>query len=240
MSDHSLFQIAGPPDSARRRALQQLLGAMAAAAWAPALAGVLLAQTHDGHSTAPAAKPGTRKRRPLATGRPSFFGRGEFRTLGRVVDLILPRTETPGAVDAGVPLYIDIVAGEDPKLGARLRRGLAALDAAARSAVGRQFTAAREADQIRMLEVMLPASAPGNEFFEAVKAMTLVGYYSSEIGLYEELHFVGNQVVMNFVGCPHGGHPPAVPPPGPRRAAVPQGIRAWPFPGADDILGENP
>lgn len=239
MSDHSLFQIAGPPDSARRRALQQLLGAMAAAAWAPALAGVLLAQTHDGHATAPAAKPGPRKRRPLAAGRPSFFGRGEFRTLGRVVDLILPRTDTPGAVDAGVPLYIDIIAREDLKLGARLKQGLAALDAVTRSTTGRQFTAAREADQVRMLEAMLPRSAPGNDFFETVKAMTLVGYYSSEMGLYEELHFVGNQVVMNFVGCPHGGHQLAVPPPGPRRAGVQEGICDWPFPGADNIVGEN-
>ena len=100
---------------------------------------------------------------------------------------------------------------------------------------------ARPAAQNQLLEKMLPKNAPGNDFFETVKAMTLVGYYSSEIGLFEELHFVGNEALGTFPGCPHGGHSVDVPK---RHASMtPLRIvdpsRKWPFPSSDNITAED-
>jgi hypothetical protein len=88
---------------------------------------------------------------------------------------------------------------------------------------------------------MLPKKAHGNDFFETVKAMTIVGYYSSEIGLFEELHFKGNEALGSFPGCPHGGHPVDVPArkrPG-VASLIEDPMRKWPFPSSDNITGED-
>lgn len=180
------------------------------------------------------------KRRPLAEGAPTFFQADEFQTLTRIVDLIIPRTDTPGAADAGVPLYIDIVVNSDQTLGEKMRNGLRELDAASRKASKRNFADAAEATQIKVLHSLLPKKARGNDFFETVKAMTIVGYYSSEIGLYEELHFKGNEALSTFSGCPHGGHAIDLPA---RRAGVANlsedSVRKWPFPSSDNITEED-
>jgi hypothetical protein len=238
MSNSDLVSIQEELNSQRRQALKYMLGCMAAAAWAPELAAEFLEQAHEGHSPGKKAA-SARKHRPLATGKPTYFKSAEYKILTRMVDLILPRTDTPGAADAGVPLYIDLVAGADPALGQRLRKGLADLDAASRTAAGKRFADTGEAAQTKILEAMVPKRAAGNDFFETVKAMTLVGYYSSEIGLYEELHFVGNQVLNTFKGCPHGGHSLDAPSRPALRAAIQDSTQPWPFPGSDNILGED-
>src|SRR5258707_3854471 len=99
MSKHDLVSIQKEPDFERRQALKYMLGCMAAAAWAPASAAEFLEQAHEGHTPAKAAN-GGRRRRPLASGKPIYFKSAAFKTLTRMVDLILPRPETPGAVDA--------------------------------------------------------------------------------------------------------------------------------------------
>jgi hypothetical protein len=157
-----------------------------------------------------------------------------------MVDLIIPRTDTPGAADAGVPLYMDIVVNSDRPLGEKFRAGLSQLDVASKKASKKIFVEAPEAAQIKVLQSMVPKKARGNDFFETVKAMTIVGFYSSEIGLYEELHFKGNEALSSFPGCPHGGHP--VDPPV-RRASVANlvedPVRKWPFPSSDNITAED-
>ena len=61
---------------------------------------------------------------------------------GAVADRILPRTDTPGANDVGVPAFIDRLYGEFMTAAERqmLTDGLTAVDAAARSAHGAAFT----------------------------------------------------------------------------------------------------
>ncbi|WP_448102991.1 gluconate 2-dehydrogenase subunit 3 family protein [Luteibacter jiangsuensis] len=38
---------------------------------------------------------------------PQFFKPAQYGLIGAVADIVIPRTDTPGAVDAGVPLFID-------------------------------------------------------------------------------------------------------------------------------------
>jgi hypothetical protein len=42
---------------------------------------------------------------------------------------------------------------------------------------------------------------PLEEFFANTKHATIHGYYTSEIGIHQELHYKGNKVLLEFVGC---------------------------------------
>lgn len=223
----------------RRDAMRYMLGLMAAAGADPQLLDAWMQDVHHLHENA-SGNGGKHKYRPMAEGAPAFFEAGEFRTLSRMVDLIIPRTDTPGAADAGVALYIDIVVNSDHALGDKFKRGLKELEEASVAATKKTFSSARESEQISLLTAMLPKTAPGNDFFETVKAMTIVGYYSSEIGLFQELHFKGNEALATSPGCPHGGHPLEVHAKRPGVAVLIDGqTRIWPFPTSDNVTGED-
>jgi hypothetical protein len=42
---------------------------------------------------------------------------------------------------------------------------------------------------------------PLEEFFVMSKQATIRGYYTSEIGIHQELRYKGNQMIPEFVGC---------------------------------------
>jgi hypothetical protein len=44
------------------------------------------------------------------------------------------------------------------------------------------------------------------KFFVALKAATIDGYYTSKIGIHQDLGYQGNTVVIDFPGCTHGEH----------------------------------
>lgn len=108
----------------RRHALK-MLGAVGATCAFPFAGDELYGQ--HAHPTSPALASTTQ---PSA---PAFFRLDERRAVERLCDLIIPSTDTPGAVAAGVPAYIDLVlstnAGQQPLA----RAGLVWLDAAART-----------------------------------------------------------------------------------------------------------
>src|SRR5438552_1519976 len=60
----------------------------------------------------------------------AFFTRAELATVSAACERILPRDEDPGAIDLGVPLYLDRALADDGRLHGRdgFRAGLRALD----------------------------------------------------------------------------------------------------------------
>jgi hypothetical protein len=51
-------------------------------------------------------------------------------------------------------------------------------------------------------DVRPPVERPTLEsFFANTKQATIHGYYTSEIGIHKELHYKGNQILAEFVGC---------------------------------------
>ena len=143
---------------------------------------------------------------PLPTA-PKYFSGADFRTLAILVDLILPRSETPGASDAGVHFYIDEAAATRPDLRATFRAGLDWLDQEARRAQGQPFAALTGEEQSAILR--RASEAAGREegrFFRTLKDLTIEGFYSSRAGLVEELGWHGNTFVADFQGCTHPEH----------------------------------
>lgn len=116
-----------------------------------------------------------------------------------LVDRIIPPTDTPGAVGAGVPGFIDKLL-EDwvaPDERARFVRGLESADDATRTAHGVAFREATTAQQDALVarldgeasQARLTGASP-LPFFATLKEWTLVGYYTSEVGATQELRWL--------------------------------------------------
>jgi hypothetical protein len=68
-------------------------------------------------------------------------------------------------------------------------------------------TPAQQADLLTRLATADSREEPaGIEFFTAIKAMTITGYYTSEIGLRQELGDDGVLAQATFEGCGHPEH----------------------------------
>ena len=121
-------------------------------------------------------------------------------TVSRICDLILPRTDTPGALDAGVPAFIAVIVGEWdlPEDKARFLEDLEGIDTRSRSRGNRDFLQLAEEAQVALLveldgelQAMKQRKEPtGKNFFQRIKGLTLYGYYNSEPGMKEELRYV--------------------------------------------------
>src|SRR5580698_9516313 len=76
---------------------------------------------------------------------PMFFNALEYAQIERLTDLIIPSDDTPGAREAGVSEFIDLMTSRDPDLQRDFRTGLNWLNARAQKAWGRTFLMLRPA-----------------------------------------------------------------------------------------------
>lgn len=133
-------------------------------------------------------------------GQPRFFTAGEMSLLALMVDHIIPKTDTPGAAEAGVPAYIDLVVSANKGHQSLYRAGLAWME---REGYRGMTAAARQAK----LEALCEAAdtgrlnTPGARFFRVLKNMTCDGYYTSKAGMGDELGFAGPSVLEAFPSC---------------------------------------
>ncbi len=124
-----------------------------------------------------------------------------------IADHILPETDTPGARAVGVHRFIDAMLAECYPVEERERflAGLADVDARARRTCGRAFLQCATTEQRALLvhldrEAFATTPSPDEApFFRTMKELTLVGYYTSEIGATRELRHV--PVPGRFDGC---------------------------------------
>jgi hypothetical protein len=125
----------------------------------------------------------------------------QLECVAALVDTIIPRTETAGASDAGVPASIDRRLADNPQLAERFRSGMKALDADAQSQFGVAFSSLTAQQRTALL-----APRGDDPFFRLVKEMTVELYYTSKEGLADELGWHGNTFLTEFKGCTHPEH----------------------------------
>jgi hypothetical protein len=113
---------------------------------------------------------------------------------GLLAEHIIPETDTPGALAAGVDRYIvRMVDRFLPEADASAyRNGLAMLDEQAKAAHGVSFTVLSAYTQRQRLEALDRRAFAGDAdslavFWRSHKALTLAGYYTAEIGATREL-----------------------------------------------------
>ncbi len=126
--------------------------------------------------------------RPGAGWKPLFLDDARVRLVTALAETIVPRTETPGAVDAGVPAFIDRFVAEvyDPAAQARFVERLAAFDAACTTAHGAAFPAL---DEERRLAALTTAHETARPFFLEIRELVLLGYFTSEPGATQVLQY---------------------------------------------------
>lgn len=190
----------------RRQLLKALwLGSCGTAtlpAWVEALGDMALGRIADGPSGQATAPRWT----------PSVLTAHEAETVDILSELIIPQTDTAGARRAGVARFIDAVLADAPT---RERepfvRGLAWVDARSEQLFRTTLWQATPQQQTTLLaDISDPAAASadrtGVEFFQALKTLTITGYYTSQIGMLEELGGDGRRMFADYGGCVHPGH----------------------------------
>jgi hypothetical protein len=127
-------------------------------------------------------------------------------TVVTISELIIPQTDTPGAKAARVNEFIDLIVADwyDEQEKSAFLTGLADVDQRSQSTFGKDFVGCSDKQQIQILNDLDEESRVKSEpplrhrarnaapeektFFFMIKQLTLIGYYTSEIGFVQELH----------------------------------------------------
>ena len=193
----------------RRAALRRLtsggMGLAVSATWAGSLGAFAREQAPHAHATIAAAA------QTSAGWKAKVLDPHQLRTTGVLSELIIPKTDTPGALDVGVDRFIDeVLAGAPPAERQSFLAGLAWIDARSRALSAKDFVSTTPAQQVALLtRLAAPASAEapaGLQFFTAIKSMTIAGYYTTQAGLEQELGDDGVMAQRSFEGCTHPEH----------------------------------
>ncbi|HWP44253.1 MAG TPA: gluconate 2-dehydrogenase subunit 3 family protein [Blastocatellia bacterium] len=141
-----------------------------------------------------------------------FFTAEENRAVTELSERIIPSDDSsPGAKEARVNEYIDLIVSESPEeVKKHWREGLAAINKMSREKYGKAVADATADQQVELLkEISKNERSPRTleeRFFRTLKNATIDGYYTSEIGIHKELRYKGNSYLKEFVGCTHPEH----------------------------------
>lgn len=184
----------------RRQVLQRVAYLMGGAVSAPAVLGLL-------NGCAP--------KQQEASWQPVLLTKEQGALVAAISEIIIPRTDTPGAVDVGVPAFIDTMLKDvyEQEDRDRYLTGLKAFDDAARSAHGKAFVDLSKSQQSELVQKVHDEAVAvelaydprpktlRRPFILMTKELTLLGFFCSEPGATK---------VLQYVAVP-GGYQPCVP-----------------------------
>lgn len=187
-----------------RRQMLEMIAKAAVASQFPGFSRWVFAGEHE-HVTgaSPPSKPAFYK--------PQFFSPDEYRTIDVLTELIIPRDDTPGASAAGVSEFIDFMAAHGEEELYPMRPGLQWLDTRAKANRGRGFVDLSHDQQSTLLRDIARKEGTGDDdtgrkFFLLIRRYTVMGYYTSRVGL-EELDYPGLRLYTQSPACPHKDDP---------------------------------
>lgn len=178
----------------RREALKRTALLMGGVVSAPAILGVL-----KGCSA-----------KPDINWKPEFLTEDQASVVSEVAEIIIPKTDTPGAKDAGVPSFIDkilkdVYSAEDQE---RFTSGLTAFNEEASKAYGDEFLELEAEQQKEFVKKLHDEAidterttdpAPKRPFILMMKELTMLGFFTSEPGATQVLQY--DAVPGAYKGC---------------------------------------
>lgn len=163
----------------RKEAIKRSAILMGGVVFAPTIAGVLKGCT-----------PSTDKWKP------ALFNNAQAILTESLADTIIPETDTPGAVGVGIPGFIermvkDIYAEEQRS---DFISGLNHFDAVCQRETGRAFAGLSEDERLEFASEMNRLAienerSEGPQFFLIFKELTMVGFFTSEVGATQVLRY---------------------------------------------------
>lgn len=145
---------------------------------------------------------------PELTYKPVFFTEDQARMVSEIAEIIIPKTDTPGAKDVGVPGFIDQMLKECYKKEDqdRFMSGLKAFDDDAIASLGDSFMdldTTRQQEHVKKIhDAAIDAAKKGEKekpFILMTKELTVVGFFTSEQGATQVLHY--DPVPGAYHGC---------------------------------------
>jgi gluconate 2-dehydrogenase gamma chain len=147
--------------------------------------------------------------------KPVFLNPQQNETLSVLSDVIIPATDTPGAKEALVNRFLDLMVSAQPaEFQQQFVNALSFIDSESQQQFGDEFRKLTPDDQVGLLSAWAyPREAsqwmeqaekpdPGHQHFGLLKALIAAAYYGSEIGQ-KELGWDGNFAHGDYQGCEH-------------------------------------
>lgn len=136
---------------------------------------------------------------------PKFFKGNQANLMTALADTFIPKTDTAGALDANVPQFVDLVMADvyPADAQARFAAGFGEFETFAREWGRREFLAqdatTRKATVQHAVETALAGEHEHRPFILVARELTLLGYFSSQVGITENMEYVPVPTV--FRGC---------------------------------------
>ncbi|HSB95489.1 MAG TPA: gluconate 2-dehydrogenase subunit 3 family protein [Spongiibacteraceae bacterium] len=154
---------------------------------------------------------------PTAKPSRAIFNANSSKTVAVLAEMIIPKTDTPGAIEAGAPAFIEMMVADwfnddERKI---FFAGMASLDDFCKEQFKKSFlacdeeqrTAALKDSEKSALSYKSAAPAvdisqkyvdPNTPFFTKLKELTVLGYFTSEVGAKQALSY--NPMPMRYEG----------------------------------------
>jgi gluconate 2-dehydrogenase gamma chain len=129
----------------------------------------------------------------------------QLAVVAEIAEIMIPKTDTVGAGDAGVPVFIDatLAAVYPQKDQERFKTGLAEFERTA-TASGKPFLQREAAERVAAVKQSLEAALATNHgddkpFILMARELTLLGYFTSQVGITANMEYV--PVPGGYHGC---------------------------------------
>jgi hypothetical protein len=111
-----------------------------------------------------------------------------------ISERIMPTTDTPGAIAAGVPAFIEMMLADwyEPTTRQEFMNGLGLFEGSTRIQFAKPFAEIAPEEQDLVLTQAMTGKIPGlpASFFEHCRQLVVLGYFTSEIGCKQERVYV--------------------------------------------------
>lgn len=126
-----------------------------------------------------------------AAAAPRYFSPAQFALLDEVAAIIIPKTDTPGAREAGVAGYIDALMADwaAPVTAQQTRELIDQIDVQAKADLGAPLLSLDPAKRIDAMRAFDLAAMQSNRVYRRFKELVMLTYYLSEVGATQELRY---------------------------------------------------
>lgn len=141
-----------------------------------------------------------------------FFTPEQHALVDELTETIIPEdSHSGGAKAARVTDFIDKTLREtqDEDQKRTWKEGLPLIDSMSRHYHGKSYVDASPEERNAVLAVLSEnermTDIPEVKFFKDLKHLTVIGYYTSKVGIHDDLQYKGNRVLQEYAGCDDQG-----------------------------------